>query len=230
MYASPNPCTPQGHHRGWRRRRDLKDHSRRKAPTGPVLKDRSWVNSPMGGYGRSLDCSHCPVAALATVQAAQEQKETKGWIRNSDTRPNPMALRQALVPASAPTGKNATFERGTCHSGAPGPVAKMPLPATAVATAHRDIPASPTVHCRAPVERDFPPFQLRTSYEIPDWQKCHWRPTPVHPKGITQGVSNLGACRPPHMCGLMGGYAGDSGGSNSLAALATPPPTQTDTR
>ena len=165
MYASPNPCTPQGHHGGWRRRRDLKDPSRRKAPTGPVLKDRSWVNSPMGGYAEGPAGSHCPVAALATVLTAQERKETHGWTRNPDTRPNPMALRQALVPASAPTGKNATFERGTCHSGAPGPVAKMPLPATAVATAHRKIPASQCVRCRGPVEGDFPPIQLRNSYE-----------------------------------------------------------------
>ena len=110
MYASPNPCTPQRHHGGWRRCRDLKDPSRRKAPTGPVLKDRSWVNSPMGGYGGGLDCSHCPVAVLATLLTAQERKETNDWTRHPDPRPNPMALRQALVPGSVPTGKNATFE------------------------------------------------------------------------------------------------------------------------
>ncbi len=165
MYASPNLCTPQGHHGGWRRRRDLKDPSRRKAPTKPVLKDRSWVNSPMGGYAEGPAGSHCPVAALATALTAQERKETKDWTRNPDTRPNLMALRQDLVPGSAPTGKNATFERGTCHSGAPGPMAKMLLLATAVATAHRKIPASQCVRALGPVAEDFPPFQLRTSYE-----------------------------------------------------------------
>ncbi len=47
MYASPIPCTPQGHHGGCRRRRDLEDPSPMKAPARPVLKDPSRVNSPM---------------------------------------------------------------------------------------------------------------------------------------------------------------------------------------
>ena len=136
------------------------------------------------------------------------------------TRPGPEAPRQSPVPASTPTGKNATFERGKCHSGVLGPVAKMPLPATDYATPVWKIPASQGVHSPGPVEGDFAPFQLRNSHEIPDRQKCRWRPIPVHPKGIAQGVSNTGACRPPLMNPLTGGYAGGLGGSHSLVEIA----------
>ena len=154
MYARPNPCTPQRHHGGCRRRRGLKDPSRMKAPTRPVLKDRSWVNSLTGGYAGGLDCSHSQTA-LAKGPAAKTTKRGK--------RLDPEAPPQSPVPASTPTGKNATFERGTCHSGALRPVAKMPLPATDVATPVWKIPASPGAHSRGPVEGDFPPFQLRNS-------------------------------------------------------------------
>ena len=77
-----------------------------------------------------------------------------------------------------------------------------------------------TVH-RGPVEREISrPFSYETAMKIPDRQKCRWRQIPVHPKGIAQGVSNTGACRPPHMIAPTGGYAGDSGGSHSLVEIA----------
>ena len=91
------------------------------------------------------------------------RNEVNDLTRTLKTRPDPKAPRQSLVPAPKPTGKNATFERGTCHSGALGPVARMPLPATTDATPVWKIPASPGVHSRGPVEGDFPPFQLRNS-------------------------------------------------------------------
>ena len=219
MYASPNPCTPQRHRGGCRRRRDLKDPSRMKAPAGPVLKDRSWVNSLTGGYAGGPDCSHSQTA-LAKGPAAENHGEANDLTRTLKTRPGPKTPRQSLVLASTPTGKNATFERGTCHSGALGPVANMPLPATDYATPVWKMPASLGVHSRGPVEGDFPPFQLRNSHEIPDRQKCRWSQIPVHPKGIAQGVSNTGACRPPHMIPLTGGYAGGLGGSHSLVEIA----------
>ena len=219
MYACPNPCTPQRHHGGCRRRRDLKDPSRMKAPTRPVLKDRSWVNSPMGGYAGGLDCSHSHTA-LAKGLPPKSRKEVNDLTRTLKTRRGPKAPRQSPVLASTPTGKNATFERGTCHSGVLGPVAKMPLPATADATPVWKIPASPGVHSPGPVEGDFPPFQLRNSWKIPDRQKCRWRQIPVHPNGIAIGVSNTGACRPPHMNPLTGGYAEGLGCSHSLLEIA----------
>ena len=164
MYASPNPCTPQRHYGGCRRRKDLIDLSPGKAPTRPVLKDRSWVNSPMGGYVRGRDCSHSQTA-LAKEPAAKSRKEVNDLTRTLKTRRGPKAPRQSLVPASTPTGKTATFERGTCNSGALGPVAKIPLPATTDATPVWKMPASPGVHSLGPVEGDFLPIQLRNSYE-----------------------------------------------------------------
>ena len=198
---------------------------------GPVLKDRSRMNSPMGGYAGGLDCSHSQTE-LGKGPAA---KPRRGERLDPDTQ-HPAAQRQQLAPGRhhpgslAPTGKNATSERRKCHSGALGPAAKMPLPATADATTARKIPASPSVHSPGPVEGCFAPFQLRNSQGISDRQKCRWRPIPVHPKSIAQGVSSTGARRPPHMNALTGGYAGDSGVSNSDAAMATTPMTQTYTR
>ena len=62
MYASPYPCTPQRHHGARRRRKDLKDPSRMKAPARPVLKDPSRMKAPAGGYAGGLDCSHSQTA------------------------------------------------------------------------------------------------------------------------------------------------------------------------
>ena len=148
------------------------------------------------------------------------RKEVNDLTRTLQTRRDPKAPHQSLVPASTPTGKNATSEGRECHSGAMGPVAKMPLPATDHATPVWKIPASPGVHSPDPVEGDFPPFQLRNSWKIPDWQKCRWRQIPVHPKGIAKGVSNTGACSPPHMNPLTGGYAEGLGCSHSLLEIA----------
>ena len=191
MYASPNPCTPQRHRGGCRRRRDLKDPSRMKAPAGPVLKDRSWVNSPMGGYAGGPDCSHSQTA-LAKGRPPKPRKEVNDLTRTLKTRRDPKAPRQSLVRASTPTGKNATFERGICHSGALGPVAKMPLPATDYATPVWKIPASPGVHSLGPVEGDFPPFQLRNSYENTPPAKMSLASNPCtpqrhHARGLQHG-------------------------------------------
>ncbi len=158
------------------------------------------------------------------------RREGNDLTRTLKTRPDPKAPRQSPVPASTATGKNATFEQGTCHSSALGPVAKMPLPATDHATPVWKMPASPGVHSHGPVEGDCPPFQLRNIYEIADRQKCRWRQIPVHPIGIAQGASNTGACRPPHMIPPTGGYAGGLACSHSLVASPMMPTTQTDTR
>ena len=146
--------------------------------------------------------------------------------RTLNPRPNPVAHRQQLTPGChhpgcpAPTDKNAGFQRERCRSTGIRPAAKMPFPATGYATPVWKMPASPGVHSRGPVEGDFPPFQLRNSWKIPHRQKCRWRQIPVHPKGIAQGVSNTGACRPPHMNPLTGGYAEGLGYSHSLLEIA----------
>ena len=102
MYAGPNPCTPQRHHGGCRRRRDLKDPSRMKAPARPVLKDPSWVNSPMGGYAGGLDCSHSQTA-LAKRPAAKTTE--RGERLDPDTQSpsrsgGPAAAARARLPSS----------------------------------------------------------------------------------------------------------------------------------
>ena len=105
MYASPNPCTPQRHRGGCPRRRGLKDPSRMKAPTRPVLKDRSWVNSLTGGYAGGLDCSHSQTA-LAKVLTNQ----TKGRRLDPDTQDPARPEVSAPVPCA---GVNA--DRQKCH-------------------------------------------------------------------------------------------------------------------
>ena len=160
MYARPNPCTPQRHHGGGRRRKALEGRSRMKASTGPLLKDPSRMKAPTGGYAGGLDCSHSQTA-LAEGPAAKTTERGKRLDPDTQDPAHPEGSAPVPLPASRPTGKNATSERGKCHSGTLGPVAKMPLPATRDATAHRKIPASPGVHSQGPVEGDFPPFQLR---------------------------------------------------------------------
>ena len=97
MYASPNPCTPQGHHGRCRRRRALKDPSRMKAPTRPVLKDRSRMNSPTGGYGGGLDCSHSQTAlakgptAKTTERGKRLDPDTQDPARPGGSPPVPCA-------------------------------------------------------------------------------------------------------------------------------------------
>ena len=107
MYANPNPCTPQRHHGGCRRRRDLKDPSRIKAPTRPVLKDRSWVNAPMGGYAGGPDCSHSQTA-LAKRPAAKTTE--RGERLDPDTQDPARPGGSAPVPCA---GVNA--DRQKCH-------------------------------------------------------------------------------------------------------------------
>ncbi len=164
------------------------------------------------------------------------RREVNRLTRKLNLYPDPAAHRQQLAPGCphpaslAPTGKNADLQRERCRSTGIRPAAKMPLPATADATTARKIPASPTVHCRGPVERDFPPFQLRTSYENTRLAKMPLASNRCTPQGRRVRDLQHGARRPPHMNALTGGYAGDSGGSNSVAALATTPTTQTDTR
>ena len=132
MYASPNPCTPQRHHGGCRRRRDLKDPSPGKAPTRPVLKDPSRMNSPIGGYAGGLDCSHSQTA-LAKGPAAKITE--RGKRLDPDTqdparrlRASPLCRRQR-PPAKMPllNGGNATparlAQRQKCHS----QLRRMPL-------------------------------------------------------------------------------------------------------
>ena len=107
MYASPNPCTPQRHRGGCRRRRDLKDPSRMKAPARPVLKDRSWVNSPMGGYAGGLDCSH---SQTALAKGPTTKTAERGERLDQDTQDPAQPEGSATVPCA---GVNA--DRQKCH-------------------------------------------------------------------------------------------------------------------
>ncbi len=190
------------------------------------------MKAPTGGYAGGLDCSHSQTA-LAKGPAA---KPTERGERldpdpqdpgSSGSRSRPVAIIPPPLrpPAKLPicNGSDAAppgfGRRQKCRS----QLRRMPLqpgkyPQVQVFT--------PRVLWRG-VSR---PFSYETSTKIPDRQKCRWRPIPVHPKGITKAVFSTGARRPPHMNAPTGGYAGDSAGSNSVAALATPPVTQTYTR
>ena len=146
MYASPNPCTPQRHHGGCRRRRDLKDPSPGKAPAGPVLKDRSWVNSPMGGYAGGLDCSH---SQMALAKGPAVKTTERGKRLDPDTQDPARPEGSAPVPCAG-----VEADRQKCHS----QLRRMPLRSG-------KYPQVKVFTPWVPVEGDFPPIQLRNSYE-----------------------------------------------------------------